>query len=682
MVEEGRDFFVEKITKGELHPPTRREFRLEKWNKEWEKVKERASNRDSKVFAFGLIVHSLLSEIRTKLFELYKKSAPKTNFEKLMLAYVAISNRDVAVALKKAIQEPQTNAYGIMIKSGGAGGELSLQEVAHGAVDGLQVAIRECQRNIDNKKALPMSDDALDILDFIEYELRLSNLYSSYEHLWQCIIWSDYELEEIQKELKFYCVKQPTSDFEISFEASAIRKNRLSVQKSLIANSKALQEFYKNDKLIKIKRDNKARVAYVACVNDCDDNLITKNTQWQLQVTDLQKYFPKEWLDKKHRDGFSIYELLDVMRCLMLLANSQMEKFPDNDAAMSLHRLMEFCPRVKALYLKLAVRDATNIDSVKVAKILDFLTATSKQSSDLWCEPLIKTTGNEYAILVSALASPSIERLVEHWCPSFDINLEDKGYAFEKTVVDMLNAKLKKNQLIEDYDEAVGKRIKLDTGEEEFDLLVRIDNLVLIGESKSIVTTDSPISQYRTAQVLSHAGRQVTRKTEFLKNNTGKVFNCLGWHYDPAKEYKFAQCIINSSKIFVGYNFSGIPVVDEDILSNYFASPVVRIMSKPKANGTFKDIAWYELYSNIHELKNNLQTYLSNPPQLNENSSSSFEYGDIKLPYINKDSYKIMKKRLVVNNKGPLAILDREHKFRVVKSDDYENEIALVTVTM
>jgi len=681
MVEEGKDIFVEKIIKGELSPPTRREFRLEKWHKAWEKVKESASTRDNKVYMAGLIVDSLLSEIRAKLIELYK-NAPKTNFEKLMLAYVAISNRDVAVALKIAIQEPRPNAHGIMIKSGGSGGALSLQEVAHGAVDGLQVAIRQCQRNIDKNNTLTISDSGLDILDFIQYESRLSNLYSSYEHLWQCIIWSDYELEEIEKESKCFRVKQPSNDFEVSFEASAIRKSRLSAQKSLIANSKALQRNFKTDKLLKIRRQNKSRVAYVAYVFDSGDKLIAKNTQWRLQVMELQRHFPKQWLEKKHRDGFSIYELLDVVRCLMLLANSQMDKFPDNDAVLSLHRLMEFCPRVKSQSLRLALRDITNIDSVQVSKILDFLTATSEQSSDLWCEPLIKTSGNEYAILVSALSSPSIERLVEHWFPSFDINLEDKGYAFEKTVVDMLNAKLEKNQLIEDFDKAVGKRIKLDTGEEEFDLLVRIDDLVLIGESKSIVTTDSPISQYRTAQILSHASRQVIRKTDFLKHNIGKIFSSLGWDYDSAKKYNIAQCIINSSKIFVGYNFSGIPVVDEDILSNYFASSVVRIMSIPKANGDIKDIAWYELYNNIQELKSNLQTYLCYPPQLNENSGSSFEYGDIKLPCINEDSFKIMKKRLVVRNKGPLAILDREHKFRLVKSDDYDSEVALVTATV
>ncbi|HCE3212143.1 hypothetical protein HJ056_04490 [Vibrio parahaemolyticus] len=55
--------------------------------------------------------------------------------------------------------------------------------------------------------------------------------------------------------------------------------------------------------------------------------------------------------------------------------------------------------------------------------------------------------------------------------------------------------------------------------EEEFDLLARIDDLVIIGEAKYIVTTDSEISKVRAPGILKHAGKQVTRKSAFLKAN-------------------------------------------------------------------------------------------------------------------------------------------------------------------
>lgn len=676
MYKEPKDIFVEKLIKNELASPIKREFRIKKWVKEWNKVKDEATPRDSKVYEAGLMVDSLLGDIREKFKELYV-SVPDTTYEKLMLAYVSLSNRDVSVAFKLATKEPCMTPQAAVIKSNIAGNELSLSEIAHGSVDGMQLAIRECQRHIDKNIKVAPSLNPLDIMDFIQRESSLSQLYSTYVHLWQCIMWSDYDVKELDQKKKYFTVTQPHTPFEASFEASATRKSRLSGQKTLIAMSPSLQNLFKNDCFVVIKRQNKKRVAIVKAIQTAGNKLITFNTLWQVETLDLQNYFPKEWLIGEYEMGFSISETLDVMRCLMLMAKVSEGNFPENDAAQNLNKLMEFCPRVQTFSLRIALNKATNINSDKILKILNFLTATSSQNSDLWCEPLIKTNENEYAILVSALASPSIMRLVEHWFTSFGIPLEDKGYIFENTVNELLNKQLKQNKLIIDYDAAISKRIKLATGEEEFDLLARIDNMIIIGESKSIVTTDSEISKYRTAKILSHAGKQVSRKTEFLKQNIESIFILLGWKYDRGKEYEIAQCIINSSQIFVGHSFNEIPVIDEKLLKYYFESPKIRIMSVPLKSGGNKDIAWYRLYENIQELKDNFPIYLSNLPQLND-CGDSFKYSDINLPYILDESFKITKKRLVLKSKTPMEIMKREHKFIVVKTDDFDKELSQI----
>ena len=273
--------------------------------------------------------------------------------------------------------------------------------------------------------------------------------------------------------------------------------------------------------------------------------------------------------------------------------------------------------------------------------------------------------------MIGALISPSIERLVEHWFISFGLNLDKKGYKFEKYVIDSLNEQLIQNRLINDFDKAVGKRIKTALGEEEFDLLVRIDDLIIIAESKSIVTTDSAISQYRTADILSRASLQVIRKTAFLKENLQDVFINLGWVFDKNVNYKFAECIVNSSRIFVGHKFNGIPVIDSDILSDYFESPIRSLMSKYNGNGEFKDIAWYELYNDLNGLKDNFQTYICNVPQINEDSES-FEYCNFNIPYINQSSYKITYSRLIIKNTDPRSFMTKKHHFKLVTSDDYE----------
>ncbi|MFW1504006.1 hypothetical protein ACEWBU_24455, partial [Vibrio parahaemolyticus] len=66
---------------------------------------------------------------------------------------------------------------------------------------------------------------------------------------------------------------------------------------------------------------------------------------------------------------------------------------------------------------------------------------------------------------------------------------------------------------------------------------------------------------------------------------------------------------------------------------------------------------------------------------LNE-GEDSFEYSDINLPYISDESYKITKRRLIIKQVDPLATMEREHRFRVVKSADYEKEAVQIKVAM
>lgn len=671
-----KGIFVRKIIKSNIKQPTRFGFSIEKWNEEWEKVRDTASSRDEKVYKAGCIIFSLLNEVREKVELLYQQ-APKTTPERLMLAYAADSNRTTTVAIKLALDDSPSKIQSVKVQSGPTGNTFGLSEVAHGAVDGVQLAIRNCLSKIETNEKIKASVEPIDEMSFIQQELWLSQLYCSYEHLWQCILWSDYELIEQDKEQKLYIVKQPLNPFEIAFLSSVDRKSRLLVQNSLMASSPLIRSRFRDDMFVSVKRENKKRVAYVELVRDADEKLIHFNTQWRLDELNLQSHYPNDWFRTDYGQGFCLRDVLEVMRCLMLMSNVLKDKFPENDSAFNMNKLSEFCPKVQAFSLHQALCKATKIHAQQVANILEFLTIKPTGNNDLWCQPLIKISNNKYAILVSALSSPSIPRLVERWSSQCGIDLDKKGHTYEKAVVDELNAVLKENAFIVDYEEGLSKRVKLKTGEEEFDLLARVDDMIILGESKSIVTTDSEISKYRTAEILQHAGQQVNRKTKFLVENMASVFGVLGWNYEQNKEYKIAQCILNSGKVFVGHKFEGIPVIDESILCSYFSSNTINLCSV-HSEGELKHISWYELYANLQELKDNFQTYISYPPQLSE-SEESYEYNEIGFPYINKESYKLANSYLVLKQAEPLARMDRPHHFRVIKSDDFDEQVETVS---
>jgi len=260
------------------------------------------------------------------------------------------------------------------------------------------------------------------------------------------------------------------------------------------------------------------------------------------------------------------------------------------------------------------------------------------------------------------LVTPSITRVVEHWLVALNIDLQDKGPVYESTIVSLLNESVASNPYITDYDKGVSKRLKLKEGEEEIDLLIRIGNVILIGEVKSIVTTDSPISQYRTVNTLKKASLQVKRKLKFVIDNLESVFDILGWPYDKKKRYKFVKCIINSGRMYAGYCIDQVPVCDEKILGKYFSSNEIPLISTfDKKTVGERHLAWYRLYDNFEELQNNIERYLISPPQVNENVDN-FEYKSLKVPYINEDSYKLLFSRLVPKSLSAQDILKEKRK--------------------
>lgn len=49
-----------------------------------------------------------------------------------------------------------------------------------------------------------------------------------------------------------------------------------------------------------------------------------------------------------------------------------------------------------------------------------------------------------------------------------------------------------------------------------------------------------------------------------------KVFEILKWDFNPNVEYEIITFIINSNRTLVGLSINDIPIIDKEILLNYF----------------------------------------------------------------------------------------------------------------
>ncbi|MBU4230803.1 MAG: hypothetical protein KKG88_10960 [Proteobacteria bacterium] len=668
--------FKEKIQKNKIRQPTQAGFNLGVWESEWEKELGKSAS-DAEIYLAGRIIFEILHEIRNALNVLCERF-PNIRNEDLIKIYIALSNRDRTILSKytKDNYKEAKNIFSATISAGPSGNELTLQEVADNCVDGIENAIKQCAKRRQKNQGILNSENPLDVMEFISRESTLSQLYHLHESYWHALLWGEYRFIEKDKTNRIYAVVQEKTALEVSAVYSQIRKQKLEIQFSTIAVEPEISKHFNDDKYVSITKNGKKQSFLSKKIVNAEDETIYLNSAWRSREIYLTDEFPVDVLQTDSASGFSILDALNVARCLVILAWQFIVKYPHDDSAYGVNKLLQFCPRVNKLELAKGLAKATGYDFPKVIKILEFIEYRGCKGQDLWCHPLVLTRNTEYAVLTSALITPSMIRLVEHWLVQLNMDISEKGNSYEKTVIQNLNSAIRDNKQIGDFDEGVCRRFKLKSGEEEIDLLVRFGHVVLLGEAKSIVTTDSPISQHRALATLQHAASQVKRKREFLIENMKEIFSTLGWKYDCETNYEVVECIINSGRMFVGSCVDNIPVVDEKVLAAYFRSNTIPLFSRfEKGNSYATHLSWFCLYDKEDDLRKNIKRYLASPPQI-VNDENGFEYSSMIIPCIGDDPYKIIYARLVPKDVQPTELLGRTYSFPIESVKNIEEELA------
>ncbi|CAH1386575.1 hypothetical protein [Candidatus Nitrotoga sp. M5] len=617
--------------------PTQKGFKTEDWAKAWEQSSNNLSE-DKMLYEAGIVFDKILCELRENISELYK-SSPNLNTSQLIRAYCGIANRDRAIINNQQAQKGVDLSS--ITTSRNKFNKLTPQEVSDGSVDGVECAIRSnLTRTIT--KAQKVND--IDPLAFMNIELHISQLYVAYEAYWLALVWGDFEFINIGDKNNIYEIRQLASDLVISYESNLIRIQKLEAQLiPAIADPKLL--YLTNNKgCIDIRREGKKRKLVAKKVADLNNKQQIVNSLFFAQALFAQDHFPKSFLtDEFSNCGFTINDVVEVFRILVILSGIVLTKFPEDDSVYSFKKAIEFCPKISKAELIRGVTQSTGLSFDKSARIIEFLTFKGGYDTDLWCHPIIGLENNYVTFLVAALFSPVIKRCIEHWLTRLNVSLSDKGQSYEKKVIDDISKALNANIIFNDHESPSSARIKLANNcEEEIDLIIRFGHIVIVGEVKSIVTTDSPISLYRTKEIILGAAEQAKRKLHFVSENTAEVFTKLGWTYDNELEYKLLPLILTSNSVCVGYSANGIPVCDLRIFLKYFESNIVPLFSKNKS----EHLAWFQLYDNFIEAQSNIEQYLISPPQLTL-SRDDFTYEKLNLPATSYNAPKINYSRLI-----------------------------------
>ncbi|WP_370294002.1 hypothetical protein [Thalassolituus sp.] len=664
--------FIDLVRKNKIAPPTKPGFSADKWKKSWEKVCEKTDECRS-VYEAGLVFGEIFSEYRRLLAELYSY-VPDTTNERLLRLFVAITNHDREVLFRTAVAQIRNNlpasSYSQIVSNNALGNELTIEEVEHACVDGLSKAIYSAVNRIRNGEEIEGKKKFMDEIDFVMKESVISQFYGFLEDYWAAILWRGYHFEFKDCDNRKILIKQPCTSEETSLEISQFRKLRLSSQGIPYLNDPEVLQYFDLDRCMYPKKEGRKKKVLARALGREPNEIRILNANFRFKSIFLKEEFPEYYFSGLVNSSFTLNDVLEVYRCLILYAHKCVSKYPKNDAITSFNKACEFCHTIGRNELVSGLNAATGIPRVKLEDILNFLTFDGSSRKDMWANPLISADG-EFLIASSVLLTPTIMRSFEHWIVEAGFDLGDKGTKYESNSLKELSTIIKDCDFSEIVSKPYSKRFKFSNQEEEIDLLIKVGSKILVGEIKSIVTTDSPISSYRTLSTLKKAARQAVRKVEFVKNNCLGVFAEAGWSFSDGIDYEYIPLILNSSGVYVGLEVDGVPVVDFRILGAYFSSPVVPLISSQGGNGSTVHFAYYELYSNKNEFEKNISIYLSNPPQIND-SSDDFSYKSFELPALTEKLPDIVFERLVYKSASAKERVDRLSEFPLIKSEDYD----------
>jgi hypothetical protein len=641
--------FKEKVRAKTIFGPTERKFTMASWQKAWENEKTHSAE-DQHLFEGGEIFHAIFSEIRTKLASLYNDEAPAISQSMHLELLSAISNRDVSVLKRIQKTGPRTgqSIHSVSSKANRFGIEVSLEEIAHGAVDGFELAILESIKALKKNPMIPPGKNPISVLDFVTMEADLSQLYGMYDQYWKALLWGDYEFALCGKSSNVYEVRQLPTDREVSYELTSVRKNRLAMQSIMLHNDPTIIKLNDHDSYIVPVGSGKKKTLNASSLKHASDDIRFFNSKIQSEILSLADSFPNSLIEAQLPAGFSIKEALDVFRLLILLSKQFESKYPADDSAYNHKKLTEFSSKARKQDLLLAIIKASGIKHPKAKLILDFI-IFNDHTRDLWSHPILEVSRDKLIFLTSALSTPVLVRVVEHWLAELAVELTLKGTHYEEISLNEINDDLRSNKFPPHSISALSKRLKLKSGaEEEIDLILNLGSVIVIGEAKSIVTTDSSISYFRTYDTLKGAADQARRKSIFFESNIQELFDAFGWNYDSSIPYQILPVVLNSNKIHSGFPINGIPVVDEQIFSRYFSSNTFPLITVKRDDG-LHHVGWFKLYENYEQLQNNLSSYLMHPPQLSE-GRESLVYKTMEIPQLNRSSAKILYKRMVPGN--------------------------------
>ncbi len=217
------------------------------------------------------------------------------------------------------------------------------------------------------------------------------------------------------------------------------------------------------------------------------------------------------------------------------------------------------------------IAECLHVTAERAGSMIDWFTCNPADTSrifakSVWAEPLIPEpgTGNLQIVLAPLLSASPVKR-IEAWMERGGISdsrgLKGRGKPFERHVRRVLSDVLAANELLTDVS-AAEHGLKRKGESEEIDLLVRVGEVLLVGEVKCFVAPSEPTDKRNHLANLDKATAQAEAKRAWADANRGAVAEALAVDASLAAKLRVMPVVVLNHGFGMGLERYGVPVVD------------------------------------------------------------------------------------------------------------------------
>lgn len=334
-----------------------------------------------------------------------------------------------------------------------------------------------------------------------------------------------------------------------------------------------------------------------------------------------------------------------IRECANILASKCKERgLPDIDA------LERYALLIRRSEIERAVSSCVKLSPEQAKAAIDFLICDLTDNSSLftkglWAFPIILIDGGENCLLTlaSILVGSPIRR-IESWLDKGGLSdrlaTARRGLRYEAWVRKELRYWISENSLLPNSRCAIESTVRRNDTDEQIDLLVRLGNLLIVGEVKCLLGPVESMEHFNYLSKLNEAGKQAVRKANWIASNRDVAAQSLELPLEEVQRLRPVPVVVLNQGSGVSLLAEGARVVDFHFLRLYLKDGSYTAGAAFNFADKLEAAHLNMLYGSEEEAAGRFEQVMAKPPTITRFASLA-QWGTTLLPMSTGKNMKI-----------------------------------------